>query len=240
MERGRQDGGFMAGRPMARPNTLSVLQGGMAPPHGRLPILGQASTVPERADAARNRQRILDAARKLLGRRPISEICMDELAAAAGVGKGTLYRRFTDRASLCRALLDDNERNLQARVIRGFDLPAATPPLRRLEVLLDALFDFTQENAALLAEALAFDRGQGNRFNGGPHHWRITEVSRHLQAAMDQGAVAPGDAELLAHHILGALDPDLLLFHRANGVQDTAQREAFHRMWRHGVAGPAR
>ncbi len=227
----------MAGRIMARPSGLSVVQGGVPGSPDRLPILGQVSNTPERADAARNRQRILEAARKLLGRRPISEICMDELAAAAGVGKGTLYRRFTDRSSLCRALLDDNERNLQARVIRGFDLPAATPPLQRLEVLLDALFDFTQENAALLAEALAFDRGQGSRFNSGPHHWRITEVSRHLRAALAARIIPPGDPDLMAHTILAALDPDLMLFHRQAGVPDTAQREAMHRMWRFGVTG---
>jgi AcrR family transcriptional regulator len=81
----------------------------------RLLIVGQSApeAARERADAARNRERILTAARRLLGRRPIHEICMDEVAREAGVGKGTVYRRFADRSSLCHALLDDSERTLQ-------------------------------------------------------------------------------------------------------------------------------
>src|SRR5262249_17388381 len=124
-----------------------------------LPILGQALPVAERADAARNRVAILDAARRLLKKRPIGEICMDELAEAAGVGKGTLYRRFEDRSSLCHALLHDNAMALQAFVLRGFDLPRSASWIERLERLLSALFDFTFDNASLLSEAAAFERG---------------------------------------------------------------------------------
>ena len=46
-------------------------------------------------------------------------ITMDRLAAAAGVGKGTLFRHFGDRAGLFHALLDESERRLQEGFIRG-------------------------------------------------------------------------------------------------------------------------
>ncbi|MDR0359848.1 MAG: TetR/AcrR family transcriptional regulator, partial [bacterium] len=66
----------------------------------------------ERADAARNRQRILDSARRLVAQGAAS-VSIDDVAAAAGVGKGTVFRRFGDRAGLFVALLGEVERDLQ-------------------------------------------------------------------------------------------------------------------------------
>ena len=96
----------------------------------------------ERKDAARNRKKILDAAREVMQRRGLDSVCMDELAAAAGVGKGTLYRRFHDKFALFRALLDDDERVLQEAVRRRFELPKTAPPQQRLMTLWNALVDF--------------------------------------------------------------------------------------------------
>ena len=109
---------------------------------------------------------------------------MDEVAQAAGVGKGTLYRRFVDRSSLCHALLDDNERRLQERVLRGFDLSASTPAVEQLMVLLDALLTFVIENAALLAEAEAFERGRTTRYESAVYVWRRFAMARSFGRAI--------------------------------------------------------
>src|SRR5207245_5303681 len=60
----------------------------------------------ERADAAANRQHVLTAARHLFEQRGVEQVTMDEIAHAAGVGKGTLYRRYPDKAALVVALMD--------------------------------------------------------------------------------------------------------------------------------------
>src|SRR5689334_6035334 len=73
----------------------------------------------ERADAARNREAILCAAQRLVSERGVDAVTMDEVACAASVGKGTLFRRFGDRNGLLRALLDDRERVFQESFIRG-------------------------------------------------------------------------------------------------------------------------
>jgi AcrR family transcriptional regulator len=59
-----------------------------------------------RADAERNRQRILAAAAELFTERGL-EASLDDVARHAGVGVGTVYRRFPDKASLADALFDD-------------------------------------------------------------------------------------------------------------------------------------
>ena len=61
-----------------------------------LPLL--TTPAPERRDAARNRAAVLEAASELIGRCGVHALTMDALAARAGVGKGTIFRRFGDRA----------------------------------------------------------------------------------------------------------------------------------------------
>ena len=70
------------------------------------PLLGPPARR-ERADAARNRARVLGAAARLFAEHGVGAVTMDDIAAAAGVGKGTLYRRFTDKGELAAAVLDD-------------------------------------------------------------------------------------------------------------------------------------
>jgi AcrR family transcriptional regulator len=200
----------------------------------RLPIVGQASRPIERADAARNRAAILEAARRLLKKRPIGEICMDELAEAAGVGKGTLYRRFADRASLCRALLDEEASKLQHRVLTGFDLPVRAKMIERLELLLDAMFDFSADNAALLSEAAAFERGP-SRFDHPAHVWIRDTISLYLTKAAANGEIKAVPPETTADFILAVLDPDLLRWHLERGRTKETLRRDFRRFWREGL-----
>jgi AcrR family transcriptional regulator len=199
-----------------------------------LPILGQAPHAVERSDAARNRKAILDAARRLLQKRPIEEICMDELADAAGVGKGTLYRRFADRASLCHALLDDEAKKLQARILAGAHLGQGKTWIDRLGAFLDAIFEFTAENASLLSEALRFERA-ANRYDHPAHDWQRQEVVLCLERAVRAKEIPSLRAHPTADMILAALDPDLILWHLERGTSRAQLKAAFHRLWRTGI-----
>ena len=81
----------------------------------------------ERADAARNRQRILDAAGELVAECGIEGVSMEDVAKAACVGTGTLYRRFGDRAGLAFALLDEQTRDFQNASMKRIDSACARP-----------------------------------------------------------------------------------------------------------------
>lgn len=203
----------------------------------RIPIVGQTAKPVERADAARNRAAILDAARRLLKKRPIGEICMDELAEAAGVGKGTLYRRFADRASLCRALLDDEASRLQQRVLSNFGLSMRAGFVERLEHLLEEMFEFSAENAALLSEANAFERGLSSRFDHPAHVWIRDTIALYLSKAVSNGEMKAIPSETTADFILAALDPDLLRWHLEHGRGKETLKRDFRRFWRQGVLG---
>ena len=87
----------------------------------------------ERGDAARNRALLLDAARRLVAERGADAVTMDDIAVAAGVGKGTVFRRFGSRAGLMMVLLDEDERvSQQAFMFGPPPLGPDAPPLDRL------------------------------------------------------------------------------------------------------------
>jgi AcrR family transcriptional regulator len=164
-----------------------------------LPVLG--APVRERADAARNRIRVLEAAETLFAERGVGAVTMDDVAGAAGVGKGTLYRRFGDKAGLAMALLDQRERELQEQILTGTPpLGPGARPADRLGAFVEAYLDFLdrQLDLVLLSETAT----TGARFRTGAHTlWR--QHCRHLLEA--GGAAAP---EIAADVLLAALAAD--------------------------------
>jgi AcrR family transcriptional regulator len=119
---------------------------------GSLPLLGEER--PERADAAANREKVLAAADALFSRCDPSTVSMDAVAAEAGVGKGTLFRRFGDRAGLARAVLSRYETAFQDAIIRGAPpLGPGAPPLERLIAFGAAYLEFLEQHGTLLREA---------------------------------------------------------------------------------------
>lgn len=164
-----------------------------------LPVLG--APVRERADAARNRLRALTAAETLFAERGVDAVTMDDVANAAGVGKGTLYRRFGDKAGLAMALLDERERELQDRILTGPPpLGPGAPPTDRLAAFVEAYLDLLtrQLDLVLLSETAT----TGARFRTGAHTlWR--QHARHLLDASG----AP-DAEIAADVLLAALSAE--------------------------------
>ena len=106
----------------------------------------------ERADAARNRRAILDAAAKLLAERRADSVSIEQIAAAAGVGKGTVFHRFGNRAGLLRELVMDRAESLRSAVISGEPpLGPGAPPRERLLAFFAAWADLAIDNFELYA-----------------------------------------------------------------------------------------
>ncbi|MDX6744671.1 helix-turn-helix domain-containing protein [Actinocorallia sp. A-T 12471] len=87
----------------------------------------------ERADAARNREHLLRTAREMIAEHGTEKVTMDALAERSGLGKGTVFRRFGTRAGIFTALLDEDERRFQQRVLSGPPpLGPGAPPRDRI------------------------------------------------------------------------------------------------------------
>jgi AcrR family transcriptional regulator len=161
----------------------------------------------QRAAAAANERKVLDAARTLFAA-PLADVDMREIARVAGVGVGTLYRRFGDKSGLLAAVVGEDERALQEAVLYG------PPPLgpgaaerERLAAFLEALVALTERNlgALLLADGTA-------RLTVGAYQgWRLHVVT--LLRAL-QSDLSARDAGWHADVLLAVVDPPLYTYHR--------------------------
>lgn len=169
-----------------------------------LPVLangprgGHARAVRERADAARNRRKVLDAAACLFAQRGIDAVSMDDVAAAAGVGKGTLYRRFGDRSGLAAALLDERETELQQSLLSGPPpLGPGAPSADRLAAFTVAYLSYVDAHLDLVSHSQT--ASPGARLRTGSHQfWRL-----HCRIILTNAGVP--DPDIRADMLLAAL-----------------------------------
>jgi AcrR family transcriptional regulator len=180
-----------------------------------LPVIGQPPA--ERADAARNRRAVLAAARTIMVNDGVDALCMDRVATEAGVGVGTVYRRFGDRAGLAYALLDDDEQRFQAAFLFGPPpLGPGASPVVRIRAFLHAYVDRLDTHARLLA--LAEAQSPTARYGNGAYRTHRT----HLIALLTL-ADAKADATYLADALLAVLGGGLFL-HQRQDLQFSTDR----------------
>jgi AcrR family transcriptional regulator len=196
-----------------------------------LPVI--QTQAPERADAARNRERILCAARRLFDEKGASCVSMDEIAAEAGVGKGTLFRRFGSRAALATAVLSEDEARMQDGFIRGEPpLGPGAPPRERLIAFGEARLDLIDAHAELLAAAEV----AGAHLDSAPYaasRLHVTLLLREIDPACDP--------ELLADTLLAGLAAGLFVYLRdARGFSLERIKEGWRRVVEGLVAADAR
>ncbi len=164
-----------------------------------LPVIQEE--VPLRADAARNRDKVLAAAERLFAEHGPTCVSMDAVAAEAGVGKGTLFRGFGDRSGLVLALLTEHERRLQEDIIRGpAPLGPGAPPVERLIAFGERLFSHYLTHGELIAAA---EMGVGVRYRSAP----FSVYRTHVQLLVREAA-PHADWEYLSDALMASLRAD--------------------------------
>ncbi len=174
----------------------------------------------ERRDAAANRYKILQTAEHLFAQHGVANVNMADIALAAGVGKGTLYRRFANKGELCLALLDTQMADFQNGMLARMQQMniAGMPKLEQLQQFMDALVYFTDTHSPLLCEVqreglLPLDNTRLQL----PHFWQHMTVSALLRAAANTGEISPDlDTDYLADALLSPLKVDFFQFQKTN------------------------
>jgi len=162
-----------------------------------------------RADATRNRARIFDAARDLVGEHGPG-VSMEAVAVRAGVAVGTLYRHHPTKAALLRAVLADSADRLAGAAQEALDdVDAGADPTARFTELVRgyarryATDRSLKAAAAALGEPVPSDPAAYSE--DGPEHRAAAAITDLLERAQRSGGVRPdvtlGDLLLL----LGAL-----------------------------------
>lgn len=162
----------------------------------------------ERRDAARNRAAILAAATRLIGERGLDAVNMEDVAVAAGVGKGTVFRRFGDREGLIQAVVAESAEAWKAE---SEVLVTATdrPPDERVITFVATLFDHVMAHLPVVrALEQVSARGSGCDADFDLTHSRLSALIAQVRPYED--------AEFLAHALLANLRGEHLhhLVHR--------------------------
>lgn len=174
-----------------------------------LPLLTAAPV--ERRDAARNRRALLDAAAELMGGCGVEALTMDALATRAGVGKGTVFRRFGSREGLMASLLDHREAEWQAGVISGPPpLGPGAPPLERLHAFGASRLRLHLDQAALIEAA-------GRTW--GENHAVLGFASMHVRLLLAELGVT-GNLGYLATAVIAPLSVPVLRQQRHSGLTE--------------------
>ncbi|MEO8613137.1 MAG: helix-turn-helix domain-containing protein [Chloroflexota bacterium] len=165
----------------------------------------QQQPPPTRADALKNRALILTTAARLFVEGNVHDVTMSDIAEAAEIGKGTLYRHFDNKAELCQALLDEDQRALQDRALEYFRTQGN--PLDNLGWFLVEVALFVDRNSHLLC--VSSDHIMTLEH---PAHWWWRQTIRGLLGQLN----LPGDVEYFADLLYVMLDVNTIYFQRKN------------------------
>lgn len=168
---------------------------------------------PTRADAVKNRVLLLETAQRLFAEHGVDAVTMSDVAEAAGVGKGTLYRHFANKIELCQVIIDQDQRDLQNRTLAR--LREGGSPNDNLEWFLREVVAFISRNQALAFAESAF----GSLLEHPAHLW-WRQTIRGLLLRIQPNL----DADYLADVFFVMLDP------RTINYQITARGSSFERV----------
>jgi AcrR family transcriptional regulator len=163
----------------------------------------------ERADAVRNRERLLAVAREMIAEDGVASMTMDGLAERAGLGKGTVFRRFKTRAGIFAALIDDDESAFQQAVLGGPPpLGPGADAVTRLIAFGRARIEFLFDHHAMVRAAVeSARRGPVGATTLSGLHIRVLLVQ-----AQREGLLGAADPDSLAIQLTAALEGPLLLY----------------------------
>ncbi len=171
----------------------------------------------ERRDAAANRELLLQTAEVLFAQHGVENVSMADIAQAAGVGKGTLYRRFANKGELCLALMDAQLSDFQEAMLARMRqmVVDGESSMAQLDMFLDALVHFTAVHQPLLCEVQREGLFGNSTHLSLPHFWQHMTVSGLLQTAvLRQEISAELDIAYIADALLAPLKVDLFRFQR--------------------------
>jgi AcrR family transcriptional regulator len=169
----------------------------------------------ERRDAAEHRRLILTTARHLFDQHGVDNVSMHQIAKSAGIGQGTLYRRYCHKPELCFDLMKESFSLFKEEVDTYIEEAKEQPVRVRLEALIHKVFSFLEDNLKWLGviqrQTLTCSKGQAISFQSPPYLFIHTNIRQLLEEGMEQGVCCRIDANYSAHAILNSISPDLLL-----------------------------
>ena len=161
----------------------------------------------ERANESRpTRERILDAALNIFSAKGFHDTKLDEIVAAGGISKGSIYFHFPNKEKLFIALVDQFADLIERRAKEA--IARETQGIRRVQVALEAVLEtfgkYRRPAKLLLVQAVGlgtvFER---KRMEVNDRFALLIQI--YLDEAVSDGSIAPVDTAIVAHAWMGAI-----------------------------------
>ncbi len=204
----------------------------------------------ERRDAAEHRQRILEVARRLFAEHGVDTVSMHQIALAAGVGQGTLYRRYAHKGELCMDLLRERHEQFAEEIAALLAATATSPALERLDSVLAksvALLEEQEGSPGVLAgsdmqdvQCHESDYSRRFSFQHSPWYlWLHGLLAGLLMEAVERGELAPLDVPYTADTIMITFHPMFYRFQRQErGFSPERILQGLRRIYVNGAKAP--
>jgi AcrR family transcriptional regulator len=159
-----------------------------------------------RSDAAANRRRVLQAARELFVERGI-DVGLKDIADRAGIGVGTVYRRFPDKDSLLDALFQESLDRLEEKYREAL---ASPDPWLGFESYLERTFEMLSTERGFWFLATRGSTKYRNLETGRELFWKHvpTLIARAAQSGNLRSDLTPGDVLVIQVALTAAIDFD--------------------------------
>jgi AcrR family transcriptional regulator len=177
----------------------------------------------ERRDAMEHRRRILEVARKLFAEQGVGAVSMHQIAKSAGIGQGTLYRRYAHKGELCMDLLSERNECFVEEMRALLAGKRSATALERLDGALECVINFFEEQGALLGPIAGAtlhhfpceEGGKPPTFESSSlHTWLYELLILLISEAVEQGEIGALDVAFTADAILATINPLVYLFQR--------------------------
>jgi AcrR family transcriptional regulator len=179
----------------------------------------------ERRDAAEHRQRILEVAQRLFAERGVDAVSMHQIALAAGIGQGTLYRRYRHKGELCMDLMREHHERFAEDITALFAQTETAPTLQRLYGVLIKMVALLEEQVTFLGpiggtmmrDAQCNEADSSRRFSSQQSPWYLWLhglLVGLLTEAIECGELVAFDVPFIVDTMMAVLNPPFYRFQR--------------------------
>ncbi|MFC5699765.1 TetR/AcrR family transcriptional regulator [Cohnella faecalis] len=190
----------------------------------------------ERKDAAEHRKLILRTAESLFAEHGVNGVSMHQIAKTAGIGQGTLYRRYAHKGDLCCDLVNDHCVQLMEISTKLLEQQGKSSA-EKLGELLDLWIDALEEKADLVIviesqKPKEWDERGTTWFHSPMYRFMLDSTASLLRDLLQERPVQPFDPMLTAHALICSIAPaGYFHFRREQGYSVEQMKRAYRQMY---------
>lgn len=180
----------------------------------------------ERRDAVEHRRLILKTAQTLFDQHGVDSVSMHQIAKSAGIGQGTLYRRYNHKSELCYDLMKETFRAFMEEVDSYLENNRGIPVRERLEQVTHKILNFLEENnqwMGVIQRQTMCSGAAMNAYDSQPYQYLHTLFCKLLEEGIEEKQCRAVHPDYSAHAFISSMSPDLLMYLQQEKGYDSNQ-----------------